>query len=230
MLNKAEVPRGSVFHHFLEQLQTVVEREAHEAYLALRLQPLHLLYKPVRQHIVIPRAVHYHVDVVEVDDIRADSTARLIEELLEVVCRLHLPPRHLGRDIYPVAPASGEGFANCLLTLSTEIDTARVYIVHASLDGTAHHRSGLVKVHVSVLHRQAQHPKTQRRHINSRAPHRTVLHLRVIIQNIFGKLFSHRLLFSLLRYGFRTAHGSYSCCNKSAFDKITSVHTFINKQ
>ena len=63
-----------------------MEGEAHEAYLVLRLQPLHLFDELVGQHVVLPRAVHDHVDVVEVDDIRADGAARLVEELLEVVC------------------------------------------------------------------------------------------------------------------------------------------------
>ena len=100
--------------------------------------------------------------MVEVDDVCADGAARLVEELLEVIRRLHLPPRHLGRDIYPVAPAPGKGFAHRLLALAAEIDAPRIYVVHAALNGTAHHRRGLVEVHVPVLYRQAQHPEAQR--------------------------------------------------------------------
>ena len=168
--------------------------------------------------------MHDHVDVVEVDDIGVNRAARLVEELLEVVRALHLPPRHLGRDIYPVAPASGEGFAYRLLALAAEIDAPRVDVVHPALDGTAHHRRGLVEIHVPVLHWQSQHPEAQCRHVHARAPHRAVLHPRIVVEDVFRQLFPRHLPFGFLRDGFRTAHRSYGCGKKAALDKIPSIH------
>ena len=48
VLDEAEVPCGRIFHHPLEELQAVVEGEAHKADFALHLQPLHLLDELVR--------------------------------------------------------------------------------------------------------------------------------------------------------------------------------------
>ena len=51
VLDEAEVPCRGIFHHALEHLQAVVEREAHEAYLALRLQPLSPPLRRLRQEV-----------------------------------------------------------------------------------------------------------------------------------------------------------------------------------
>ena len=168
------------------------------------------------------------MDVVEVNDIRADRTARLVEELLEVVRRLHLPPRHLGRDIHPVAPAPGEGFAYRLLALAAEINAPRVDVVHATLDGTAHHRRSLVEVHVPVFHGQAQHPEPQGRHFHACPPHVSVCHVGVIIQNTPTCFFFYRLFFCFLCYKFcRMDECSGRGCQQSFLDKISSVHAML---
>ena len=67
VLDEAEIPCRCIFDYPFEQLQAVVEGESHKAYFPLRLQILHLLDKPIRQHIVFPCPVHNHVDVVEID-------------------------------------------------------------------------------------------------------------------------------------------------------------------
>ena len=104
--------------------------------------------------------------------------------------------------------ASGESFAYRLLALAAEIDAPRVDVVHAALDGTAYHWRGLVEVYVSVLHRQAQHPEAQRRYVHPRAPHRAVLHLRIIVEDVFRQLLPFRLPYGFLRDGFRTCRRS----------------------
>ena len=157
--------------------------------------------------------------MVEVYYVRADGPSGLVEELLKIVRALHLPPRHLGGYIYPVAPAAGEGLANSQLALAAEIDTPRVDVVHSTLNGTAHHRGGLVEVYMPVLHRQAQHTEAQCRHVYPRASHGAVSHLRIIVEDVFCLLFLHRSILGFLRNGFRPFYGSYGCGKKPTFVK-----------
>ena len=162
--------------------------------------------------------------MIEVDHVRTNGTARLVEELFEIIHRPHLPPRHLGGDIHPVAPASGQSTAHRLFALSAQVDTPRVDIVYTAFDGTAYHGRGLVEIYVSVLHRQPQHTETQRRDLHAGPPHRAVLHLRIVIENLSRQPLPYDLFFNLLRQGFRTDYRTGSCGKKSAFKKITSIH------
>ena len=184
VLDKAKIPRRCIFDYPFEQLQAIVEGEAHKAYFPLRLQIFHLLDKSIRQYIVFPRPMHNHVNVIEVYYICADRTARLVEKFLKVIRTLHLPPRHFGGYIYTVTPASCECFTYRLLALTAHIDTSCIDVIHAALNGTAYHRRSLFEIHMSVLHRQTQHSKPQCRHIHPRPSHRSVSHLWIIIKNI----------------------------------------------
>ena len=128
--------------------------------------------------------MHDHVDVVEVNDIRSDGTARLIKELLKILRPFHGPPRRFGGDIDTVTPSSRECLSDSLFTLSVQVDTPSINIVYTTFNCPTYHGHTLVKIHTSVcLHRQSEHTKPQCGNINSGTSHWTILHPWIIIQN-----------------------------------------------
>ena len=162
MLNKAEIPVRR-FDDLLKQLQPVVEGKSHEADFSLGFQLFYLFNEAEGNDLFLPAAVHDHVDMVKVDDVRADSPPRFVKHPFEIVRRLHDPPRRLRRDVYPVAPAVGQGLAYGQLALSAQIHPSRVDVVDAAVDGPMDHIDGLVHVDGLAVgqHGQAQHAEAQ---------------------------------------------------------------------
>ena len=162
--------------------------------------------------------------MVKVDDVRANSPPRFVEHLLEIVGRLHDPPRRLRRDVYPVAPAVGQGLAYGQLALSAQIHPSRVDVVDAAVDGPMDHIDGLVHVDGFAVgqHGQAQHAEAQGRYLDAGLAHRPVLHLRIVVQYVFAVF---RTAFRLFFCQGRRPHDHAGGDGQGrAFEKISSVH------